>query len=131
MASNDKDSVHVEMPSRMDSADFQNVVYKCCGLIAFMKWNIHHTCCFNSDVEERLINASVENCSECGYYTSDIVNLVRHMEKHHNASTCYVCALCRLPFAMKVALDCHVVHNHGSAQKSRNDYDRKYKLGVQ
>ena len=116
------------MPSRMDSADFQNVVYKCCGLIAFMKWN---TCCFNSDVEECLICASAQNCSKCGYYTCGVVNLVRHMEKHHNASTCYVCALCRLSFATKVALDCHVVHNHGSAQKARNDYDRKYKLRAQ
>ena len=116
------------MPAKMDESDFQNEVFSCCGLIAFTKWNIQHSCCYGNNVKERLIDASVQFCLQCGSPTKDVVGFVRHMEKHHNETSCHVCALCQLPYVTKVALDCHIVHNHGSVHMARQDYDRKYKL---
>ena len=124
----DEEEVIIEMPTKMDPTDFQNVVDDCCGLFALNKWGIVHTDCYNSDIEQHLINASAQHCSECGSFTSGVVSLVRHNEKYHSASACYICALCCLPYVTKVALDCHVVRFHGSVGKARNDYDRKYKL---
>ena len=46
------------MPTKMDATDFQNVVYDCCGLFALNKWGVIHTDCYNSDIEQHLINAS-------------------------------------------------------------------------
>ena len=112
----------------MSPSDFQNAVYRCCGLIAYTKWQVQHCRCYNTADEEKLICASAQNCPECGFPTDGVVGLVRHMESCHNAASCHVCALCRLPYVTRVALDCHIVHNHGSVHMARRDYERKYTL---
>ena len=124
----DKELVNIQMPAKMDESDFQNEVFSCCGLIAFTKWNVQHSRCYGNNVEERLIDASVQFCLQCGSPTKDVVGFIHHMEKHHNGTSCHVCALCQLPYVTKVALDCHIVHNHGSVHMARRDYERKYKL---
>ena len=119
------------MPNRMDPEDFQNIVYKCCGLLAFTKWGVVHTMCYNNEIKENLISASAQHCGECGYLSGGVVSLVCHTEKHHSASVCHVCALCHLPYVTKVALDCHVAHCHSSVHRARSDYKRKYRLRMQ
>ena len=119
------------MSTQMDPADFQNTVHTCCSLFALKKWGVEHVHCYCGEIEQQLINASAQHCSECGSFTGGIVSLVRHYEKHHNASVCYVCALCRLPYITKVALDCQVARFHGGVNRARSDYDRKYRLRYQ
>ena len=55
------------MLNRMDPEDFQNIVYKCCSLLAFTKWGVVHTMCYNNEIEN-LISASAQHCRECGYF---------------------------------------------------------------
>ena len=119
------------MSNRMDPEDFQNIVYKCCSLLAFTKWSVVHTMCYNNEIEENLISASAQHCGECGYFLGGVVSLVHHTEKHHSASVCHVCTLCHLPYVTKVALDCHVAYCHGSVHRARSDYKRKYRLRMQ
>ena len=114
------------MLNQMDLEDFQNMVYKCCSLLAFTKWGVVHTMCYNNEIKENLM--STQHCRECGYFSGGVVSLVHHAEKHHFASVCYVCTLCHLPYVTKVALDCHVAHCHGSVHRARSDYERKYRL---
>ena len=109
----DKELVNIQMPTKMDKTDFQNKVFSCCGLISFTKWNIQHSHCYGNNVEERLIDASVQFCSQCGSPTKGVVGLVHHMEKHHNGTSCHVSALCQLPYVRNIALDCHIVHVTG------------------
>ena len=75
----DKDEFSIEMLNRMDPQDFQNTVDKCCSLLAFTKWGVVFTMCYNNEIKENLISVSTQHCGECGY-----------TEKHHSASVCHV-----------------------------------------
>ena len=74
---------------------------------------------------------SAQNCPTCGVHFSRVVQLVQHMERHYGVATMYACTLCRNLYAIKVALDCHIISNHGGEGGVRHDIERKYKLGMQ
>ena len=122
-----RNTVNVEMHMKMAEADFQNVVYPCCGLIEVRKWSVQHNRCYGSDVEKRVIAASAQHCPMCGQYCGGTIQLVQHMEEDHGAAMMYACALCRNPYVTKAALDCHIAWNHGGVGGARQDYKRKYK----
>ena len=63
------------MPNRMNPEDFQNIVYKCCGLLVFTKWGLVHTMRYNNEIKENLISACAQNCRECGYFLGGVVSL--------------------------------------------------------
>ena len=91
----DDSKVRVEMPLWMNEADFQNVVYSCCGLILICKFEIQHSWCCGTEKDRLIINASVRECSQCDIFFVYVVAYACHMEKVHVTVPCCVCALCR------------------------------------
>ena len=127
LSPSDSNIVNMEMHMKMAEADFQNIMYPCCGLVEIQKWSIEHNRCYGSDVEQWIIEASAQNCPTCGQYCGGSIQLVWHMEWDHGAAMMFVCTLCRNPYVMKVVLDCHIALNHGGVDGVRHDYERKYK----
>ena len=109
---------------KMAEADFQNIVYPCCGLIEVQKWSIEHNRCYGSDVEKRIIAALAQNCPMFGQHCGEVV---RYMEWDHGAAMMFACTLCRNPYMTKVVLDCHIELNHGGIEGARCNYEWKYK----
>ena len=119
--------VRVEMPLWMNEADFQNVVYSCCGLILIRKFEMQHSWCCGTEKDRFIIKASVTECSQCDVFFGDVVAYARHMEKIFVTVPC-VCAVCRNLYISSVALHCHLVKYHGGLELAKRDYKRKYKL---
>ena len=46
----DDSEVRVEMPLQMNEADFQNVVYSCCGLLLIGKFEMQHSRCCGTEM---------------------------------------------------------------------------------
>ena len=124
----DDSEVRVEMPMWMNEADFQNVVYSCCGLLLIRKFQMQHSPCCGTEKDELIINASVRECSQCDVFFRDVVSYAHHMEKVHLTVHCCVCALCRNLYISSVVLDCPLVNCHGGLELAKRDYRRKYKL---
>ena len=124
----DDSEVRVEMPLWMNEADFQNVVYSCCGLLLIHKFEIQHSQCCGTEKDKLIINASVTECSQCDVFFGDVVAYTHHREKVHVTVPCFVCTLCRNLYISSVALDCHLVNCHGGLELAKRDYGRKYEL---
>ena len=128
LSPSDNNNLIVEMYIKMAEADFQKVVYPCCGLVEVQKWSIQHNKCYGSYVERRIIETSAQNCPTCDEYCRGTIQLVWHMERHYGDAVMFACILCRNPYATNVALDWHVALNHGAIGDVRWDYERKYNL---
>ena len=124
----DDSKVRVETPLWMNEADFQNVVYSCCGLILIRKFEMQHSWWCGTQKDRVIMNASVRKCSQCDVFFGDVVAYAHHMEKVHVTVPCYVCALCRNLYISSVALHCHLVNCHGGLELAKRDYKRKYEL---
>ena len=111
--------VNVEMHMKMKEADFQNVVYPCCGLMEIRKWSIQHNRCYGDIVEKQVIAASAQHCPTCGQFCGGSIKLVQHMEEYHGAAMMFACSLCRNPYVTKVALDCHLAWNPWGGRGSK------------
>ena len=115
----DDSEVRVEMPLWMNEADFQNVVYSCCGLVFICKFEMQHSRCCGTEKDKLIINASVRECSQCDVFFGDVVSYARHMEKVHVTVPCCVCARCRNLYISSVALHCHLVNYHGGLELAK------------
>ena len=86
----DDSEVRVEMSLWMNKADFQNVVYSCCGLLLIRKFDMQHSQCCGTEKDELIIKASVRECSHCDVFFGDVVSYAHHMEKVHLTLPCCV-----------------------------------------
>ena len=105
-----KKHINIKMPQIMDER-----IYPCCGLMEILKWGIQHNRCYGGSFKAGIIEASAQKCERCGAFCGDVVQLVRHCEKH-GAANIQVCALCRNPYVTKAALHCHLTLNHGGIE---------------